>query len=183
MSTEYLRITFSNILIGGGYSAPPHTIFLPYPIPATNTIIGTSLLGQDIISYEVHDTWLGVGEPIRLRYRTFYGVFIGSFYNADLATSENADFHAAVQSGNLSGNFVDNDDVTWHIRHVNHNSSISLPSGIGGGEEGEPTEFTENTPTEQAGGVPEAKATTPVPNDGVTGVSLSLGQLDWVAGA
>ncbi len=183
MSTAYLRITFSNILVGGGYSAPPHTIYLPYPIPATNTIIGTSLLGQDIISYEAHDTWSDVGEPIRLRFRTFYGVFIGSFYNADLATSENADFLAAVQSGILTGDFVDNDNVTWHIRHMNQNGSILLPSGVGGGEEGEPTEFTEPTPTEQAGGEPpSAKATTPTPNDGVTGVSLSLSQLDWVAG-
>ena len=186
MSTAYLRITFSNILIGGGYSAPPHTVYLKYPIKATTNVIGTSLIqiGDDpyVVSYEIHDTWLGVGLPIRIRYRTYYGGGVGSFYNADLATSENADFLAAVQSGNLSGNFVDNDNVTWHIRHVNQNGEILLPSGIGGGEDGEPTEFTESTPTEQAGGEPESKATTPTPNDGVSGVSVNLAELDWESG-
>lgn len=185
MSTPYLIISFSNLLLGGGYAPPPHTIYIPYPIPGTPMVLGTSFLdwaGGVIISYEIHDTWLGVGLPIRMRYRTYYSGGAGSFYHADLATSENADFRAAVEAGNLTGSYVDDDGVTWYITHVNHSSSIVLPGGIGGGEDDYPTVFTEPTPIVQAGGEPGAKVTTPTPNDGVTGVSVNLAELDWAAG-
>jgi len=172
----YYKITLTGMDIGV-YPVPPNIIYVEgnddwTPIGAMDS----GFPAPDNLTYFVCRDW---GTIIRdIRYVSYYTAPNYHYY-AKLSTNDNADFQAAVVSGNWTGSYTGAYGEIWNIEDVYHEQDITTPAGEGG-DVG--ITFTNTTPSIQAGGEPPPPAQNPTPVDTATGIRLSLPQILWEAG-
>lgn len=169
MSTEYMKITFSNLNIEHPEwpVSPAPTIYVPY---GSNT-------GQNVV-WTTEYAGTGYTDSLSsfiaggIDYR-YHGYYAGGTNYAKLEASNNPDFAIALANGNVSGTYIGNYGETWNIQHRLHVEDLVLSSCEGGDGS------VNLTPFEQFGGEPPNAASSPSPTDGETGVRLVLPQLSW----
>jgi hypothetical protein len=169
MSTEYYKITFSNLQIEHPEwpVAPATTIYVPAGTNTGQNVIWTTEYSGNGYTDSLSAYIVG---GIDFRY---HGAHVGGGTNyAKLEASNSYDFSIALANGNLTGIYTGNFGEIWNIEHHLHVDNFTLSSAEG-------PNTMNPTPAEQTGGVPPNAASSPSPADDAVDIKLVLPQLSW----